>query len=245
MSFFKELGELVGTVVGGVVGGTTEIIGDIVDSDFVREVGKDVYRVSSNAGKTVGQAADGVTGVAKGIITQDIHAVDDGIEELGDAVGRTVVGMVKGVGYVAENGIDTLEGVINGDTDQVIEGAKNIAKVAAVATLAVGTGDYLGIIGDDFDGVDHVAHMEHGIDIDGDGIVDVYDGHDVPNAEDMDTSEIHHVKPHYVQGHMRNGHYIEGHWRDGDGNTNINLTEENGGGYIRTNPDGNSYNNLG
>lgn len=34
---------------------------------------------------------------------------------------------------------------------------------------------------------------------------------------------VHHVAPHYVQGHFRDGKYISGYWRDGDGNTKVNT----------------------
>jgi Protein of unknown function (DUF3892) len=57
---------------------------------------------------------------------------------------------------------------------------------------------------------------------------------------------IHFVEPHYVEGYFRqDGTYVDGYWRDGDGNTDIDLTIEDGGGYIRTNPDGDPTNNLG
>ncbi|QNU23455.1 hypothetical protein [Geobacillus zalihae] len=66
-------------------------------------------------------------------------------------------------------------------------------------------------------------------------------------AADIESDEspgTHHVRPHWVDGHWRDGQWIEGYWRDGDGNIDVNLTEEQGGGYERTNPDGNSENNF-
>lgn len=55
----------------------------------------------------------------------------------------------------------------------------------------------------------------------------------------------HVVDPHYVDGYFRkDGTYVEGYYRDGDGNHNTHLTTEQGGGYLRTNPDGNPFNNL-
>lgn len=42
------------------------------------------------------------------------------------------------------------------------------------------------------------------------------------------------VSPHEVDSYTRaDGTVVEGYWRDGDGNTSINLTEEEGGGYFR------------
>jgi hypothetical protein len=63
-------------------------------------------------------------------------------------------------------------------------------------------------------------------------------------ADTTDSPETHHVKPHWVEGHWRDGTWIEGYWRDGDGNTSVNLTEKQGGGYYRTNPDGTFSNNF-
>ncbi|MBP1931479.1 hypothetical protein [Ammoniphilus resinae] len=56
----------------------------------------------------------------------------------------------------------------------------------------------------------------------------------------------HFVDPHYVHGYDRaDGVHVDGYWRDGDGNTDHDLTVEQGGGYFQTNPDGNLFNNLG
>lgn len=247
MGIFSELGKLAGIIVGGVVGGTTELVGEIVDSNFIREVGQGVNRASVNAGNTVGQAADGVAGIAKGIITQDSYAREEGVENLGDAVGRTAIGMAKGVGNIAKSGFNTIEGVIEGDKDKAIKGAKNLAKVVAISTLAIGVGDYIGIIGDDIDDVadtSELADLSDTVDIYDDGIADIVDENIEYGIAEVETSEVHQVQPHYVKSHMRGDNFIEGYWRDGDGNTNINLTEEQGGGYVRSNPDNSTINNL-
>jgi hypothetical protein len=60
------------------------------------------------------------------------------------------------------------------------------------------------------------------------------------------SANIHHVDPHYVQDHIRSdGTHVDGYWRDGDGNTHHDLTVDEGGGYIQSNPDGIISNNLG
>ncbi|WP_077624773.1 hypothetical protein [Sediminibacillus massiliensis] len=62
----------------------------------------------------------------------------------------------------------------------------------------------------------------------------------------MDVGNIHSVDPHYVDGYTRaDGTYVDGYYRDGDGNTDVNRTKEEGGGYYRSDPDGVSGNNLG
>jgi hypothetical protein len=64
---------------------------------------------------------------------------------------------------------------------------------------------------------------------------------------DMDSNgEVHDVKPHEVSEYYRSdGTPVDGYFRYGDGNTHTDLTQEHGGGYIRSNPDGNLNNNLG
>lgn len=238
MGFFGELGKFAGTIAGGVVGGATELVGEIVGSDFIKEVGQGVNRASINAGKTVGQAADGVAGIAKGIITKDSYTTTEGLDNLGDAVGRTATGMVKGVGYIAKNGVKTVEGVIEGDNQKALNGAKNLAKVALISTIAFGVADYLDIV--DFDGAMDAHDVADAVDIDGDGIIDI-----VNEYSTSDIAGIHHVQPHYVQSHISGDNLIEGYWRDGDGNPDIDLIEAHGGGYIRSNPDGSTLNNLG
>ena len=42
------------------------------------------------------------------------------------------------------------------------------------------------------------------------------------------------VNPHYVEGYTnKNGTEIEGYWRDGDGDTSVDISKEDGGGYFR------------
>jgi hypothetical protein len=61
----------------------------------------------------------------------------------------------------------------------------------------------------------------------------------------LNMDNIHFVNPHYVEGYVRkDGTIVEGYFRDGDGDTSINRTIEQGGGYFRTNPDNITANNL-
>ncbi|MCD3204247.1 hypothetical protein [Clostridium botulinum] len=257
MGFFEKLGEIVGTVAGGVIGGGVSIIGEIVDSDFISEIGEGVYKASVNAGKTVGQATDGVANIASGIIKSDNYVLDEGIEQLGGAVCDTAKRIGNGVGYIASNGINVVEGLADGDNEKVMDSAKNFIKVAAIGTLAVGVGDYLGVL--DIDGdidVSHVsaidtAHLDihdvvdsshvlgnsHSLDID-DFTDHSYNFHDV-NIDDIHHNtelgplQDHYVEPHYVNGYDKvNGTHVDGYWRDGDGNTNVNLSKSENGGYI-------------
>lgn len=120
-------------------------------------------------------------------------------------------------------------------------------KTVAVGTLAVGIVDVI-------DGADHSDWAESDQDPDNIGNGADANGHPVgsytgysevaASIESEESTGTHHVRPHWVEGHWRDGQWIEGYWRDGDGDTDVNLTEQQGGGYERTNPDGNPDNNL-
>lgn len=223
MGFFKELGQIAGTIAGGVLGGGTYLIGELLDNDFIKEVGESAYQATENTGKTIGQAADGAFSVVAGIIAEDEMMIDKGLEEIGEIATTTVSGFAQGATHLIENGAGVIDGLANGDTDKAFESGRNLAKIAATSVIAIGVFEALDVFDglDDIDGVDDVAYI------------------------DLEEAEIHDVEPHYVEGHMREGTYIEGYWRDGDGNTDVDLSSENGGGYIRTNPDGIINNNLG
>lgn len=133
MGFFKGLGELVGTVTGGVIGGAVQLVGEIVESDYIKDIG-------------------GAVGVAEGIITNSQSKRDMGFEEVGDAIITTAQRTGRGLFFIAENAARTLDGVVEGDGKKVIDGAKELGKVVAVATLAVGIGDYMGAAG-------HAGHV--------------------------------------------------------------------------------------
>lgn len=53
-------------------------------------------------------------------------------------------------------------------------------------------------------------------------------------SSNLNTNNRKFVNPHWVNGYERkDGTFVNGYWRDGDGNTNINLDKEHGGGYYR------------
>lgn len=194
MGFLKDLGSAVGTVAGAVIGGTVYVAGELVDSDFIREVGEGAYKATANTGKIVGSVAEGTANVAIGIVTSDNKKVEEGFEEVVDTGAKTVVGIGKGIGYVAEKGLTTAGAILEGDTDKAMKTGKELAKVALVSTLAISVCDLA-------DGV-----------IDG----DIFDADDADDYELVENPEMHHVTPHYRT--LPDGSKI---WVDGDGNTAI------------------------
>ncbi|MCX8046992.1 MAG: hypothetical protein N3A70_08995 [Anoxybacillus gonensis] len=276
MGFFRELGRFTGKVTGTAIGGALNVVGELTESEWVKEVGNGVKKASEFTGDTFGQAVDGVWDTAAGIANKDEKKIEKGLEHIGESVSRTVKGVYYTAKHTYGNGKEVYEGIRDSDENKLKNGLAEIAKTAAVGMLAVGVVDII-------DGADYGGSIEgdiKSIDMDDDTLHQTVNNvetaeNNVGNLVKMDfvgkedwiesnsdwmskgdenetyleevekeSPRTHHVRPHWVDGHWREGQWIEGYWRDGDGNTGVNLTEEQGGGYIRTNPDGNPRNNL-
>lgn len=247
MGFLRDLGKFTGKASGFVVGGTVNVVGEVTGSKFIKEVGNGVKKASEFAGDTLGQVADGAWNTASGIIQKDDEKIEKGLGNIGNSISRTAKGVYHTAKSTYHNGKNVYEGFKYNDDDKIRSGVSNIAKTVAVGVLAVGVVDMV-------DGVDTGDPTEnnHVLD-DGSNGVDT-NSHQInqqtlqfeldESAETTENPGTHHVKPHWVEGHWREGQWVEGYWRDGDGDTAVNLTEEQGGGYDRTNPDGNPSNNL-
>lgn len=244
MGFFEDLGDFVGTVAGGVVGGAIGVVGDIVDSDFIKEVGEGVFYASKNAGNIIGQTVEGAVTIADGIINSEDYKINEGLNNIGNAGTNFVTGVGNGVKAIITNGGDVIDGLSQGDNDKVFEASKNIIKIAAVAHFAVGVSNYVGGI----DGLDHhivdtghitdASHLSH--------VSDIHQITEAPNVSDthllsdsvhnINSNDVHYVQPHYVNAYDKaDGTHVNGYWRDGDGNTAVNLSANQGGGYMSHN----------
>ena len=50
------------------------------------------------------------------------------------------------------------------------------------------------------------------------------------------SNDMHYVKPHHVNAYDKaDGTHVNALWRDGDGDTTVNLSEDQGGGYMSHN----------
>jgi hypothetical protein len=247
LSFFRELGRLAGKATGAVIGGAVNVVGEMTGSQWIKEVGDGVKKASEFAGDTFGQAVDGVWNTASGIIQKDEAKIEKGLGNIGESISRTAKGVYQTAKHTYQNGKGVYEGLRDDDGKKIKNGLTNIAKTVAVGTLAVGIVDVI-------DGADHsdwaesdqgLGNIGNGADANGHSMGS-YTGYSevAASIESEENPGTHHVRPHWVEGHWRDGQWIEGYWRDGDGNTDVNLTEQQGGGYERTNPDGNPGNNL-
>ena len=233
MGFLKDLGTGLGAGLGTVLGGAVSMVGDALESDFIREVGEGVDHASRATGDLLGDLAEGTSEAIAGALNEDRQRVTAGFDQLGGAAERTARGVGATVSGLAENGGKAVDGFLNDDTDRALEGLRGLAKTVAVATIAVGITDLVV----DFD-----------VDVDSDPAVDAAPSSTlVAEVPDPPTPEgIHHVDPHWVSGYeTADGGHVEGFWRDGDGDTSENLSKADGGGYLRSNPDGDPTNNLG
>jgi len=158
MSFLKTFGKYAGKTAGIVVGGPIQVIGELTGSDVIEDIGKGVRKASEFAGTTVGQAADGAIGTVAGIINDNPTQRDQGLNEIGSAVGRTAKGVYQTAKHTVHNGGEVIGGFIDGDHDRVKKGAISIAKTVAIGALAVGVVDIV-------DGVDIADAEETGFDI--------------------------------------------------------------------------------
>lgn len=211
MGFIKNIGEVVGNVTGTVLGGGVQFIGGAMDSDYIKEIGDGVRQSTKNTGKLLGTVAEGTYKTVKGTVTKDKEEMRSGLKDVGGAVGETIVGVGKGIGNLVTTSYDILDSVATGDNKEVKKGLSKLAKGAAIGAIGIGILDGLDIIGNDE--IDFVN--------------DDMDNEFIPESD---------VNPHFVDSYTRaDGTFVDSYWRDGDGNTSIDLTLEDNGGYLRNN----------
>lgn len=231
MNMIRKGFSLTGKVIGTVIGGSVNVIGEITDSKFIKDVGHGVKSSTEFAADTLGQAVEGIVETASGIVQDNPNQVKSGLSDVGDSFTRTVKGVGITLANTVESGFDIVEGVKSGDNQQIKDGLKSIGKTVAIGTLAVGVIEFT-------DGLESIStDLDTGESANTSQTVIAQETHSSVN-------EVHHVEPHWVDGHWRGGTWVEGYWRDGDGDSSTNLSAENGGGYLRSNPDGISSNNL-
>jgi hypothetical protein len=150
VGFLKDFGSGLGSLAGAVLGGPIKLVGEVVDSDFIREVGDDVEKATARTGDVFGSLASGVYDVVGGIVTTNSNQTNEGLDEVWGTVKETAENLGVGMAYLAGRGYDVVEGIIDGNEGQVLDAGKRLLKVAAVGAIAIGVVDVI-------DGVDGVA----------------------------------------------------------------------------------------
>lgn len=233
MGFIKSLGEVAGHATGAVLGGAVKFVGGAVDSEFIKEIGDGVQHTTKKTGKLFGQAAEGTYKTIKGTVTQDKEEIKSGLKDIGGAAEETVVGVGRGVGNLVTTGHHIVDSAIIGDNQEVKKGLTTLAKGVAIGAIGIGV----------LDGLDALEGLD-GLDIiDDDGIAISID--DIFEHDDVDSGFIHNdageeiaaesfVSPHHVDSYTKaNGTFVDEYWRDGDGDTSVDLTLKDGGGFFR------------
>ncbi|SDO87762.1 DNase/tRNase domain of colicin-like bacteriocin [Paenibacillus sp. yr247] len=190
MKFLKGTGKMAGAVTGKVIGGSVRVVGELVGSKYVKEIGDSVEKATAKTGRVLGEAASGVCDVGVGLIRGDRHQIDEGLQNAGGAVTTTAKGIGQGIVYVAKNGVEVVSGFKDGETERVKDALKNLGKAAAVSLLAVSVLDVVGGVDGVADASDadvNVPDADHG-----DGF-----GHDAAGSIDLMESDanadVHHI----------------------------------------------------
>lgn len=176
MGFIRDLGKGVGTVLGGVIGGPIQIVGELSGIEVLEDIGSGVRKASTFAGDTFGTFTEGTVNTISGIVQDDVAKRDEGLNGMGEAVGRTAMGAIHTAKTAVVNGGEIIGGALDGDMDSVKNGAKGLLTTVAVGALAIGVID----------------------------VVDGVDGTNVASADEVtDTSGEstggNHVDPHSVK----------------------------------------------
>ena len=146
---FRSLVKSATDLAGGITKKGVELAGDAIAKRneevgrYVKDVGNSIVDASSIAVNTVAQVADGTVRATVGTVRKDTGLRDEGIDNVKDAAVRTGKGFIQGTIYTAKSVGQAATGVLEKDREKTKEGLKNIGKVAAVATLAIGTFEIL------------------------------------------------------------------------------------------------------
>lgn len=147
MSVFRTIGKGVGTVGGGLIGGTVKVAGKAIGSkwkgtgEWLEEVGDNVQSASKTALDNAGQFVDGAVQSTYGAIKKDEYYKQKGLNDLKDSTSKTFKGIGSALKYTVNNAGSTYKGFTSGDKEQAIKGLKNLGKVVAVSSLAIGVVD--------------------------------------------------------------------------------------------------------
>jgi|GEM_PF-3439130 len=188
MGIFREIGNGLGSLAGAVIGTPIKVIGEITEIKLIEDIGDGVKKASTFAGDTLGTFTDGAVEVVTGIIQEDEQKKDEGLNNLGNAIGTTAKGVYHTAKNVVVNSGEIIGGAIDGDMESVKKGATGIVTTVAVGALAIGIVD----------------------------IVDGADGGTEVTQADASTG-THHVDSHHVEGYVKgDGTVVNDYWRGGE-----------------------------
>ncbi|KGX90209.1 DNase/tRNase domain of colicin-like bacteriocin [Pontibacillus halophilus JSM 076056 = DSM 19796] len=149
MAFIRHIGKGIGTVGGGLVGGAVKLAGKAVGTknenigQWMEDTGSTIKTASETALDNAGQFLDGAVQGTYGVITREEKHRQAGWSDVKDSSTRTLKGVGATAKYTWNSAGTTYNGIINKDNDMIIDGVKNLGKVAAVSTMAIGVIDLM------------------------------------------------------------------------------------------------------
>lgn len=250
----RNIGEITGEVTGGVIGGSVKLVGKTVKSDFIENVGDGIHKSSHFSGDVVGQFVQGAFDSSQGTITADSKKRDKGLRDLGGSVKRTGSALEQTAKTTYQNGKDIITGLNEGDNDRALKGAKSLGTTVAVGVIGVSVLDGIDVVDlngneGNFDGGNNGGDIATGGFAMGEesqstnqnvnGVIFEDYGVEQGEAEvsEQQYIQIENDNTHSVQPHERTLASGQTIWVDGDGDTTIDRTAEQGGGWEQSNPD--------
>lgn len=172
MVVFRKVGNLVNGTVGEVAKIGVKLVSKAVSNknenvgQYIGEVGNTIIDASKGAIDNVAQFSDGAIRSGYGFLSKDEYHKQLGLYDLKDSLTKTIKGIGSSLKYVMKSTGITINAIWNNDRQQIAEGLKNLGKIAAVTTFAVGVIDV--IDGADIVGAegietrnDHLLGIEH------------------------------------------------------------------------------------
>lgn len=144
MGLLKELGHTLGTVAGLVVATPVYLVGELVDSEFIKDVADTACKATIGTGDLLGEVAEGTGKCVTGIVHQNGREVGEGFGQVVNAGVNTAIGVGSGIVHIANQGIETAVAIGKGDTQRAIKAGKELAKVALVSTVAISASEVFG-----------------------------------------------------------------------------------------------------
>ncbi|MFF3925916.1 HNH endonuclease [Paenibacillus lactis] len=141
MELVKKAGAMAGKLAGRVIGGSVRVAGELAGSSYVKEIGDSIESTTARTGQIVGDLTSGIVDIGVGALKQDKVSFNSGFMDAKGAVTQTISGLGQGISTVIESGVDIGSGIMDGEGERVGQGLKQLGKVAAVGTLAIGLFD--------------------------------------------------------------------------------------------------------
>jgi hypothetical protein len=245
MGFLKELGQGAGWLVGGVTGGLIKGVGEVTGSKFIQEVGDGVKHSTEFVGKQLGNVAEGVWNVGSGLVTKDDHKIDQGFDDVGEGVVSTAKAVGQGISTTVQNVGNVAGGLMEGDNQRWKQGLREVGKTVAVGALGISVLDLADVV--DINGNEGGIEGNDSNESNESSSVAMEQQPDVSQVQTVESDANSTTTTEYITQENPNEHFVEPHWRtlesgekiwvDGDGNTNIDRTVEQGGGWNQDNPD--------